>query len=55
MIAVLVDPAAEASDLTVDLDAAEMHHLRVRRARTGDEVKVLDYHLGAASPLTDDD
>ena len=42
VIAVLVDPAAEPSDLSLDLDAAEMHHLRVRRARTGDEVRVLD-------------
>jgi 16S rRNA (uracil1498-N3)-methyltransferase len=42
VIAVLIDPAAQASDLTLDLDAAEIHHLRVRRARTGDEVRVLD-------------
>jgi 16S rRNA (uracil1498-N3)-methyltransferase len=42
VIAVLVDPGAPVVEGVVELDPAERHHLEVRRARNGEEVRVLD-------------
>lgn len=42
MITVLIDPGAHPVGGVLSLPKSEAHHLRVRRARDGDEVRLLD-------------
>ena len=42
LIAVLVDPGSIRVGALLSLDPAEVHHLEVRRAQSGDQVRLLD-------------
>jgi len=44
VITLLADPGILRAGATVDLPAAESHHLRVRRAREGEVVRIADGH-----------